>query len=394
MSLPYQFDRGALLLASCAASFVLCDCISHAQVLSWTRLTPPTIPFRNSPSMAYDSRRGVIVMYGGYFGTHDLSETREWNGTAWILAAGGSPSSRDSSAMAFDMDRGRTVLFGGWIDAEIRPDDQTWEWNGSVWRQRAVQGPSARQTHSMAFDSQRHVVVLFGGIAGGVPSGETWEWDGSAWIQRSIQGPSPRGSAAMVYDSDRNVMVLFGGTAFSGTSSLWGDTWEWNGTTWHLRQVLGPSARAAHSMAYDPIRHVTVLFGGWGGGDIRLGDTWEWDGTAWTQRPITGPSPRSSHAMAYDTARRKIILFGGYGTTTLGDTWELVSYCPSDLDDGSGTGRRDGGSTIDDLLFFLTIYAATDPRADLDNGTFTGTPDGGVTTDDLLYYLTQYAAGC
>jgi hypothetical protein len=68
--------------------------------------------------------------------------------------------------------------------------------------------------------------------------------------------------------------------------------------------------------------------------------------------------------------------------------------CPADVDDGSGTGRPDGGVTIDDLLYYLGIYGDGVSAADLDDGSGTGTRDGGVTIDDLLYYLSRYSAGC
>lgn len=68
--------------------------------------------------------------------------------------------------------------------------------------------------------------------------------------------------------------------------------------------------------------------------------------------------------------------------------------CPADLDDGSGGGTRDGGVTVEDLLYFIHVFTEGLPVADLDNGTFTGTPDGGVTIEDLLYFLARFAAGC
>jgi hypothetical protein len=68
--------------------------------------------------------------------------------------------------------------------------------------------------------------------------------------------------------------------------------------------------------------------------------------------------------------------------------------CPADVDDGSGTGTRDGGVTIEDLIFFIDLIAAGDPRADLDDGSATGTPDGGVTIDDTIYFLARFAGGC
>jgi YVTN family beta-propeller protein len=68
--------------------------------------------------------------------------------------------------------------------------------------------------------------------------------------------------------------------------------------------------------------------------------------------------------------------------------------CIADVDDGSGTGTPDGGVTIDDLLYYLTIFEAGVIDADVDDGSGTGTPDGGVTIDDLLYFLTRFEGGC
>jgi hypothetical protein len=69
-------------------------------------------------------------------------------------------------------------------------------------------------------------------------------------------------------------------------------------------------------------------------------------------------------------------------------------FCLADIDDGSATGTRDGGVTIDDLLYFLALFADGNILADIDDGTGTAQPDGGVTIDDLLYFLQRFAAGC
>lgn len=61
--------------------------------------------------------------------------------------------------------------------------------------------------------------------------------------------------------------------------------------------------------------------------------------------------------------------------------------CLWDFDDGSGTGTPDDGITIDDLLYFLVLYADGASCADLDDGTFRSVPDGGVTIEDLLFFL-------
>ncbi|HMN39575.1 MAG TPA: kelch repeat-containing protein [Phycisphaerales bacterium] len=267
--------------------------------------------------MAYDSARGVTVLFGGSPAFDYSGETWEWNGSAWTQRLVTGPSPRLWHAMAYDAGRGVTVLFGG---ATNGPNSgETWEWNGSTWTQRLVSGPSPRYQHTMAYDAARGVTVLFGGNTTGGYNDETWEWNGSTWTQRVVNGPSARANHAMAYDSGRGATVLFGGYT-NGSNGANGETWEWNGSTWTQRLVNGPSARAYHAMAYDPARGVTVLFGGYtNGSNGANGETWEWNGSAWTQRVAPGPTPRWSHAMAYDAARGVTVLVGGRGP---GETWE------------------------------------------------------------------------
>lgn len=75
-------------------------------------------------------------------------------------------------------------------------------------------------------------------------------------------------------------------------------------------------------------------------------------------------------------------------------TPDPLRMCIADVDDGSGTGEPDGGVTIEDLLYYLVIFADGGIASDVDDGTFTGTPDGGVTIEDLLYYLFRFERGC
>jgi hypothetical protein len=75
---------------------------------------------------------------------------------------------RFQHAMAYDSTRGVTVLFGGFKDIV---NDETWEWDGTLWTQRLVSGPSARRDHAMSFDAGRGVTVLFGGVTANATSG-------------------------------------------------------------------------------------------------------------------------------------------------------------------------------------------------------------------------------
>src|ERR1051326_5776608 len=53
----------------------------------WTECTPG---MRQASAMAYDSGRGVAVLFGGD-GAGLLGDTREWNGSVWTLRSAGGP---------------------------------------------------------------------------------------------------------------------------------------------------------------------------------------------------------------------------------------------------------------------------------------------------------------
>ena len=91
----------------------------------------------------------------------------------------------------------------------------------------------------MAFDSHKGEIVLFGGLLPKSPPasvGDTWILDGKGWHEVPIASgaaPAPRNSHVMAYDPVRRKTVLFGGSSFDGkVSTVYGDTWEWDGQSW------------------------------------------------------------------------------------------------------------------------------------------------------------------
>src|SRR5262249_41330121 len=151
---------------------------------------------------------------------------------------------------------------------------------------------------------------------------DTWEWDGSVWILRSpAHAPSPRISMATGYDPLRSLTVLFGGV---GGSGYFNDLWEWDGNDWQVRSPASrPSPRGDGGLAFDPNTSKMLLFGGALGPNGAVTDeTWLWDGGVWQQRfPATPPYVREGHAMVTDTARRRVVMIG----STLGNdafAWE------------------------------------------------------------------------
>lgn len=245
----------------------------------WTLRTPPARPVaRYFHAMAYDSTRNVVVLFGGRTSAINdpiLGDTWEWDGTTWTERTPlTSPPARWIHAMAYDSARGVVVLFGGSGNCGGACDD-TWEWDGTTWTQRTPStSPPFRWGHSMAYDSMRGVTILFGG-RNFTDLGDTWEWDGIIWVQRfPSSGPSDLDTASLVYDDARGVSILFGG--YRDGQGYVADTWEWNGTLWtNTTSVTSPTPRDSMDMAYDSAREVCVMFGGYDG-SIRLADTWEY----------------------------------------------------------------------------------------------------------------------
>ena len=308
--------------------------------LNWEQVpTNVAPPGREYAVMSYDSLRGRTVLFGGdtvqpgsssppapYF-----ADTWEWDGGSWVNRTPAiSPPAVSAGAMAYDSNRGVSVLFGG-SPSSGYPTAGTWEWDGISWTQRTLAvSPTGRAWHAMAYDSAHGQVVLFGGNGGGNTMADTWTYDGTHWLQLfPATSPPARFGATMAFDSVRSRIVLFGG--YSNGSRL-NDTWEWDGITWTQRvSIATPQLRAFTSMVFDSHVGKTILFGGNHLRPLDLGpinDTWQWDGNQWTELwPDAAPIARLGQTMAFDSARARSVVFGGTNASTppvfYTDTWEL-----------------------------------------------------------------------
>jgi Galactose oxidase, central domain len=233
--------------------------------------------------LAYDDRRGQVLSFGGYNG-QSLGDLRRLESDQWQLIGRVPEIAAAEPGFVYDSKRDRLVVFGG-SAGPGRALGETWEYDGAAWTRVAGPAPPARQAHAMVYDARRGRTVLFGGMGVGPQGqappalGDTWEYDGTGWVLRDGPAPPPRHGAGVAYDSHRGLVILFGG---AGADGFLGDTWAWNGTVWRQLSATGPEARAMGYIAYDKRRDRVVLFGGrkgWPDGD--LGDTWEWDGTRW-----------------------------------------------------------------------------------------------------------------
>ena len=157
---------------------------------TWRRLDQiPSPPPRQAHVMEYDEARARVVVFGGMAPSSGngppglLGDVWEFDGTSWteIRAAGG-PGPRASAGATYDSKRGLVVIFGGMTQQGMVGD--TWAWDGAAWRKLADEGPPARAMGYLAYDQARDRVVMFGGRRGWPNDlDDTWEWDGARWQQ-------------------------------------------------------------------------------------------------------------------------------------------------------------------------------------------------------------------
>lgn len=296
-AMAYDGNRGRVILFGGADASKVREDTWEWDGDEWTQISLSGPGPRTFPAMAYDHRRKRVVLFGGnrvLFGAKPdeikfLDDTWEWDGRRWNQIKVSGPPPRAEAAMAFDGRRGRIVLFGGHDRTGVAGSrlGDTWEWDGARWTQIKVAGPSPRNSAALAYDSARGKIVLFGGSTKEAVSGETWEWDGRAWVENRAALTEGRFNCVMAYDEARRKVIRYGGR-YAGKPV--GDTWEYDGKAWKRLSSAGPAARNHTAAVYDPKRKKIVLFGGhdFGANDPVnvFGDTWEWDGNEWARENV------------------------------------------------------------------------------------------------------------
>lgn len=263
--------------------------------------------------------------------------------SGWRLAITNGPVRRAHFGMAYDSRRGRTIIFGG----QGRTPDGSgpvlrdlWEWDGERWYFRGTNGPVGRFNHALAYDERRGRTVLFGGqsVEPGQPADThlVWEWDGVRWYTNQPVLPPAgfyTGLARMTYDSFRGVSV-FG--PIQDNYGLW-SFYDWDGAKWtnpapiiYLNDpvVSAMNGTIQGGFAFDSDRRRSVWFGGYQNNPQKR--TALFDGKQWMLLTNSPPPARGETVLAYDTERRVVVMFGGSLVTagTVGetnDTWELAA---------------------------------------------------------------------
>jgi hypothetical protein len=350
-----------------------------------------TSVFASNPSprtvsqMVWDAPNNVGILFGGLGpfdkGTnlqHDSAETWLWNGSRWLQRFPATiPPPRAVHSMAWDSTRNRVVMFGGRqspVEPQLAPVflNDTWVYDNVNWtRIESVENPVVRQTAGIAYDSARDRVILYGGnvlAADDTFTGryDTWEFDGSQWHQIIAEGPkvakpivaynptsnqtyliglNDTGTAIvmyryapadkawvaltpaklptcvndghMVYQEHTGRLLFLGGVCALDTPPL-EEGFEFDGTTWTKLTIGGINRGAGQAVAYDPLRHEVVLFGGTAAfGNVLTSATNVFRDGLWRQALLDHrPAPRSLARFETDVASNTIWMFGGLDETS------------------------------------------------------------------------------
>jgi hypothetical protein len=280
-------------------------------------------------NIVYDSKRQVFVLFGGiseWLGSaHQyMNDTWEWDGTDWKeIKTKTVPTLRCSYSMAYDEKRGVVVMFGGQAKDEVNMFNDTWIYDGVDWKMmQSGYTPQARRDAQMFFDPATEKIILSGGFYKTDPEKEVkqlqdaWEWDGEKWSEgRASTEKVTITTQTTAWDTINNREMMFNYNSVLG----------WVDGKWaKMKYDNFPPSRWAARLASDPNTGDVLLFGGVEGG--ALNDTWVLSGNAWRELyPPLKPDGRDSHLLFYDPERASFVMYGGWsGGLALDDMWEYV----------------------------------------------------------------------
>jgi hypothetical protein len=323
------------------------------QTWAQQRNTGGGIPPMQQMASAYDPNTHTGWIYGGRDSLGEqTNELWAFDGEIWFSYTQSGPSPRSAASLAYDSERKQLVLFGGFDANNTLAPAETWTYDDTGWNDVTPMStsPSPRGSAAMTYDIHRKRVVMQGG-ANISPESTTWEWNGASWAS-STPTPNPglRFGSSIIYDPSSESCLMVAG--ITDAPNVLTDMWSYNGTAWTSLATQVPfEIRALTTLAYVGARKSVMMFGGLGSGGSAFQDLWEYRNSTWT-RLDTGvrPGPRGAHAMFPSKTGDGIVLFGGSprvedtdsGTN---DVWELEStsatpreICTDEKVDNDGDG--------------------------------------------------------
>jgi len=201
--------------------------------------------------------------------------------------------------------------------------------------------PSARWNHLSVYDPSRDVHVLWGGRDGTGVLQDWWELTGGTqqWSNPSPGGgtPAAREGYMMAYDPIGHRVLVFGGT--NGAGTYYNDLWSCDGTNYAVLTADGapgsPAKRAWGAAWFNPFWGTAgafFVYGGYAGVAGPEDEVWCFDvglGTWGNATAGTMPTGRIYHSCGYDMGRGRTVMVGGWWGSNLETMYDITNAWPT-----------------------------------------------------------------
>lgn len=237
---------------------------------------------RAAAMLVYEPLHERLILFGGFGFGHSVVTNDTWafdtRSNSWAdLKAENPPSERASYGLAVDSKRGLIVLFGGFTERGYFNDIWEYDPEENAWHEIKTEGgvPLARGAMGFVYDEGNDVFVMYGGFSENGFFGDTWTFDPktNSWKEMSPEDHPPPVRTRMVYSDKVNQSIFFGGdviypetaeAAVEPYNSVW--AYDYQRNTWQelIPQPSNgsPSKRSLNGIVFDPVSLSIVIFGG------------------------------------------------------------------------------------------------------------------------------------
>jgi N-acetylneuraminic acid mutarotase len=247
---------------------------------TWAQRFPQTVPPGRAVHSMVAGKEGRVYMFGGRQEGADsdavatfLNDLWVWENDNWTRideSSASRPSPRQYSSLAFDSDRDVLVLFGGQVFGgekgdELVPNFETWEFSLTTnqWTQVATGAEVPVGKPHTVYDAATKKVVMMGVTANVESTPLMYSYDTATKTWTKLTPPKfptcTNEGQFFVQNSGR--LLYFGGFCRTGTPPL-EEVFEFDGTTW-TKLTTGLAARGlGQATTWDPEKDRAVIFGG------------------------------------------------------------------------------------------------------------------------------------
>ena len=244
----------------------------------WRDMKPQVAPSpRAATTMVYDPDSERMVLFGGFAVGHSIVSNQTWaysyaNNTWTDLGPDNAPSERASYGMAYDSKRHLMVLFGGFTEQGYHNDTWIFDPAENSWKELQIDGevPAARGAMGFVYQAANDVFTMFGGFSDRGFFKDTWTLDlNTATWSRADPNNSPAPiRTRMVHDVTSGNSYFFGGDVIppeseEGAPEPYAGTWVYgpDGNWSQLDIGNNPPARSLNGIIVDAHGRL-VIFGG------------------------------------------------------------------------------------------------------------------------------------